>query len=393
MTTGVGYEHCPQSPVILGGGSGDRAASLREACLILGNTPPRFVSFREFLADSAILVDALRGARWLHIDTPDQDVCEMAALYRAGASKAGELGHVTLPEDSEHDLASGAIGSPAQLAFGLEEAVAQASSIAARHGATCTTSARDLARSFDKSRTHACLRAAGIPVPAMLEDIADFATLESAMDRARTNRAFVKLRHGAAAAGIVALARNGKAWRAVTTARCEADGQMRASRRVRNLTDPDAIAHLIEQLAPLGVHAESWIPKMGVDGLTVDLRLVVIDGEVSTAILRGSRHPITNLHLGGRRMPVEALVNRIGEAGWARICDTAKDVARLFPDTLSLGVDIAVSADGRRHFVLEANVFGHFVKDAGEDRSSVHEQLMRHMMRRGAGEEAVPQAA
>lgn len=369
-------------PVILGGGTGHRAESLAAACIGQFGQAPKTVSWRGFLADHQVLDRALDGAAWLRFETPDQDAAELAALYRAGAADAGRQGVPTMPTDCEALIASGAIGSPWQLSLGLQSALKAACAIAIKRGVGCSTTPHDMALAFDKVRAQAVFLEAGIPIPAAINPVEDFAALQAAMDRAQTSRVFIKLRHGAAASGMIALMRRGDKWRAITTARAGADGVLRSSRRLRTIEAPDEIAGLIDQLAPLGLHVEAWIPKIGICGRVADLRLVTLGGEVVSATVRTSSHPITNLHLGGDRLPARQLIEAVGDGVWSDICYTARRVASQFPGTESLGIDIAVSADGHRHYVLEANVFGDFVKDAGGDLSHLHSLAMRRIAER-----------
>ena len=382
MTAGSPQGEKKLALVVLGGGSGHRANSLVAACMAEGGLPPRVVSWREFLTDPQVLGRALTGADWLRFETPDQDAAELAALYRAGALAAQQLGVATVPAGCEAHIASGAIGSPTQLSLGLQAAVKAACAMAETRGVDCSTHGDDLALAFDKSVAQASFEEAGIPVPKVLRDVTGFAALNAEMERLGINRVFVKLRHGAAAAGMVALARNGPHWQAVTTAEIGPDDCLRATRKVRRLTSREDIARLVNRLAPLGLHVEAWVPKIGINGHTADLRLVTLGGKIAGATVRTSPHPITNLHLGGHRLPIDALIARIGEESWQAICSTAEKVARQFPNTESLGIDIAVAANGRNHFVLEANVFGDFIKDDGSDMSHLHRLAIRRIMER-----------
>ena len=61
------------------------------------------------------------------------------------------------------------------------------------------------------------------------------------------------------------------------------------------------IAALIDALCSHRVHVEEWIPKAGLDGHTLDLRVVVIDGTARQIVARLSRSPMTNLHLLNER--------------------------------------------------------------------------------------------
>ncbi len=73
------------------------------------------------------------------------------------------------------------------------------------------------------------------------------------------------------------------------------------SLRVRSYGTEEEVAALIDMLAPDGLHVERWLPKATLDGRVFDLRVVVIGGEPTHAVVRTSRTPMTNLHLGGAR--------------------------------------------------------------------------------------------
>ena len=346
----------------LGPASGPRHDAFAAACLARTGALPRTLSWTDFLARPAALAEMLTPGSYLRIDSPDQDPAALAALYRAAGA----------PQD-ETALADGVIGAPSHLAAGIVAGIATAETIAAAQGALISTSATDAALAFDKTAALAHLAAAGIPTPRVLPDITSFDALVAAMTATGTARVFVKLRHGSAAAGMVALARAGERWQAVTTATLDAQGRLHATRAVRRLTDRAAIADLIDRLAPLGLHVEAWLPKIGIAGRVADLRLVLVEGGAIYPVLRTSRHPMTNLHLGGERGPVAPLIARIGTAAWEALLASARATAAAFPASHALGVDIAMLADGRRHVVLEANIFGDFVKELTIDGLSPHE--------------------
>jgi hypothetical protein len=60
----------------------------------------------------------------------------------------------------------------------------------------------------------------------------------------------------------------------------------------------------------------------------------------------------------------------MGPQAWQELCDNAAGVARAFPQSFTLGIDILVRPDWRRHAVLEVNAFGDLLLgqlDRGED--------------------------
>jgi hypothetical protein len=203
------------------------------------------------------------------------------------------------------------------------------------------------------------------------------------MRRARLPRVFVKLQHGSAASGSVAFASSPRGFSAVTTVEVfEHEGAVRLynTRHVRRLTDVRAIAQLIDALIPYGVHVEQWVPKAGLDGAITDLRWLVVAGEPAHCVLRKSRHPMTNLHLGGERGDAQALLSKLSPDSHAALLATARRVAKLFPGANHLGLDIAITADLRAHAVLEVNVFGDLLKGVLHDGLDPYDLQVRHLL-------------
>ncbi|MFC7729342.1 STM4014 family protein [Actinomadura keratinilytica] len=210
----------------------------------------------------------------------------------------------------------------------------------------------------DKRRCHARLQAAGVPVPEALPSVGSYAQLRDRMAEAGMRRVFVKPAHGSSASGVVALqTAPGGRIKAVTSAARTATGYVNSLRVRTYNTEPD-VAHLIDALAPDGLHVERWFPKAAVDGRVFDLRVVVIAGEPTHAVVRTSRYPMTNLHLGGARGDLAAVRRALGEDGWARALDVCARTAACFPGSLMVGVDLLVGADRRRFAVAEVNAFG-----------------------------------
>jgi hypothetical protein len=129
------------------------------------------------------------------------------------------------------------------------------------------------------------------------------------------------------------------------------------SLRPSRYDDSATIRVLIDTLAPDGLHVEAWIPKMSQGGGPCDLRVVVIDGTATHAVVRIGRSPMTNLHLGGSRGDLAALRSSIGEARWRGVIEAAEHAASVFPGTHCLGVDVLVDTGGRS-WVGEVNAYG-----------------------------------
>ncbi|WP_168543713.1 STM4014 family protein [Streptomyces physcomitrii] len=225
----------------------------------------------------------------------------------------------------------------------------------------------ELAVLFDKRRCHGVLRAAGVPVPESPTSGPDgapvrgWADVRELMRERRMPRLFVKLAHGSSASGVLAVeSASGGRIRATTSAELAPDGRLFNSLRVRRHTTEREVAALVDALAPDGLHLERWLPKAGQRGRAADLRVVVVAGRATHAVVRTSRHPMTNLHLGGARGDLAAARAAVEAAGadWGEALALCERAAACFPGTLCVGVDLLPALGWRRFTVGEVNAFG-----------------------------------
>ena len=206
---------------------------------------------------------------------------------------------------------------------------------------------QDVAIAFDKLTCHELLVDAGLPVP-------------EAVEPDGSESAFVKIRHGSSASGVVALTVRGRRRRAVTSVemvRAESGIELYNSLRVRSYVRDADIEDLLAALRPDGLHAERWIPKLKQDGRDCDLRVVTVGGRTTHTVVRTSAHPMTNLHLGGQRGDLARFRAAVGEERWRRILQYAETTAACFPGVHTLGIDILPGADGH-DYIGEVNAYG-----------------------------------
>lgn len=225
----------------------------------------------------------------------------------------------------------------------------------------------DLAVLFDKRLCHAVLTEAGVPVPASPTSGPDGVPVRG-WDDVRTlmrahgmPRLFVKPAHGSSASGVLAVESGGGGRiRATTSVELAADGALYNSLKVRRYDSERDIAIIVDALAPDGLHLERWVPKASQQGRAADLRVVVVAGRATHAVVRTSRTPLTNLHLGGSRGDLGTARQAVEAAGarWADVLDVCERAASCFPRTLCVGVDLLPAVGWRRSFVGEVNAFG-----------------------------------
>ena len=224
----------------------------------------------------------------------------------------------------------------------------------------------EIAAMFDKCACYSRLAIAGLPVPSSLDPVGSFDELVAGMEASAISSVFVKLRHGSAASGIVALRiRRGRMHATTTVEQATGDGGealLFNSRRVRTLSDSQGIAALVNALCRYGVHVERWVPKLGVAGKNADLRVLVIDGRVACQVVRMSKSPITNLHLGGERAAPEILRQHLRADCLEQALASCVRVGQCFPGAFQYAVDLALTSDGKSHRILEVNAFGDLLK-------------------------------
>ena len=275
-------------------------------------------------------------------------------------------------EDAEADALLRGPGDPARVGGGARwyrtftAGLRRVAAEAERAGARLLNDVDDIAVMCDKRRCHARLQAAGVPVPDALPPVSSYAELRARMAETRMHRVFVKPAHGSSASGVIALqTAPGGRIKAVTSAVPAGPAQGTPpgsgyvnSLRVRAYETEAEVAALVDALAPDGLHVERWIPKAGVDGRVMDLRVVVVAGEPTHAVVRTSRWPMTNLHLGGTRGDLDTVRRSMGGGAWRDALEVCARAAACFPGSLMVGVDLLVRVGHRGCVVGEVNAFG-----------------------------------
>ncbi|MFI6511776.1 STM4014 family protein [Streptosporangium sp. NPDC050855] len=278
----------------------------------------------------------------------------------------GTLVRIDSPgEDAEADELLRGPGAPSRVGGGARWYAAFTAgtarirqAVARTPGAVLLADTGEIAVMFDKRLCHARLSAAGVPVPPALPGpIEGYGELRRRMGEAGWGRVFVKPAHGSSASGIIALQARGAKVKAVTSAALEA-GELHNSLRLRSYEHEGDLALIVGLLSADGLHVERWFPKASLAGRAIDLRVVVVAGVPTHAVVRAGRGPMTNLHLGGSRGDLGEVRARLGPEGWARALDVCARAAACFPGSLAVGVDLMIGVDWRTLAVAEVNAFG-----------------------------------
>lgn len=225
-----------------------------------------------------------------------------------------------------------------------------------------------IAEMFDKTATCRKLAAAGVPVPEVWADpwkLGEPIDLELFNPNGRGNftrllgasSVYAKLNTGSSATGIVNLRVNGHRLDGITTL-ADINGQFFNTRRLRKINS-FILERACNFLLAEGAIVQRGIPMAQIDGQNFDVRVVCVNAKPVATIFRLSPHPMTNLHLGGRRGEWSHCRSTIPTRQWLDGLDAASDAAACFDSTIA-GVDLLFERGSYRPYILEVNAFGDF---------------------------------
>lgn len=221
----------------------------------------------------------------------------------------------------------------------------------------------EIAVMFDKWACHQRFAQAGLARPR-----SQLATRELLL--APQGSYFLKPLHGSSASGVCALRWNARRRQLIAPIEID-NGRLYNTLRVRTHTQPEHIDLILDRLLPQGMIAEQWIPKLSLPGGLTDLRVLVVAGRARHRVVRQSRSPMTNLHLGNRRGDPEEVAEFLPAA-----LELAERAAACFPGCLYAGVDILLDLKGRP-LIGEINAFGDLLPNLEHQGESAYAAIIR----------------
>jgi glutathione synthase/RimK-type ligase-like ATP-grasp enzyme len=347
------------SLTVVGNPDNRRVALFRAAARAAGVDEPHVIAWRDVACGQSI---AIPDGALVRIDSPGEDA-EVDRLIRRAARPA------------EH----GEIVGLADWYDGFGRALTRVAEAADAARARLLNDPADILVMFDKRACHARLAMAGVPVPPALPSPSSYAELRRAMARRGWRRVFVKPAHGSSSSGVLALQTDGHERVRADTSVELVGHRLFNNLRVRTYRSEAQIASIVDLLAPGGLHVERWFPKAGLAGRTIDLRVVVVAGRATHAVVRASRSPMTNLHLGNRRGDLATLRSAAG-AGYDAAIASCERVAACFPGSLQVGVDVMFSPDFHRHAIAEVNAFGDLLPGLLNDGRDTYAQQIEVLL-------------
>ena len=309
------------------------------------------ISWTDVLRDVSILKRFALEGRVVRIDSPGEDttverqlIARGAATNREAYTFSGERGRI------EHSRLW--YSGFADTLKAVRDVIPQA---------TWLNHPDDITQMFDKTACQTLLHQQGIPVPELLGTAQSYDEIRDLMHAAGTSRVFVKLPHASSASGVVALQVNRGQVIAQTSTQIVRQGRrvlLYNSLNVSRYTTTTDVADLLNELGKDRLHVERWVPKAGFQGRIFDLRVVTIGGVACHTVVRTSRNPLTNLHLGNARGPLDELRDQIPLDQWNAAMHSCEQAALCFPRSLYTGIDLLFTPGFRSHAVIELNAFG-----------------------------------
>ncbi|MGL4346081.1 MAG: STM4014 family protein [Cellulosilyticaceae bacterium] len=234
---------------------------------------------------------------------------------------------------------------------------------------------------LDKVGCKEKLMMAGIPTTPMLSDsVGRYDQLITLMTHERIGGVFMKPRFGAGAAGVMAYRYHPRTKQQVLYTSMVLKGdKLYNTKQMQKLTEHKLIEPLINRSLKEPMILEKWVQKAGVNGLSYDLRVVYQYGKVDFMIARGSKGPITNLHLNNCVLDLDEI--GMSEMQRAQIQDICEKTVGCFSGLNSAGIDLLMTPGGKL-MVIEVNGQGDLIyQDIFAENSIYKSQVIGEELR------------
>jgi glutathione synthase/RimK-type ligase-like ATP-grasp enzyme len=365
--------------VVVGNPENRRVAMFQEALAAQGRPLARVLPWRALAepgAPARLFAD-LPDDAILRIDSMGEDDDVERAMLRRGEGAARGEG---VPAIGARALAKvprevGRILYPRQAHLGFLAVLGELAA-AIRPAWRVLQPPAAIAELFDKRVTSKKWRALGIPVPDALHDVREPDELRERMRAAGWGSVFVKVASGSSASCLAVFVVRKAGEHAITTVE-DTGGARYNTRRLQRVTGK-ALDRLLGFLLGEGAQVERAIPKATSAGRYFDLRVLAIDGVPAFVVMRTSPHPITNLHLGGRRGDVDALRAAVPPEAWDAAMASCCAVQRA-SGAFHVGVDLMFEPGLRAHRVIEGNAFGDLLPNLVRDGLDVYGWQIRRL--------------
>ena len=365
--------------LIIGNPENRRVELFQQALHTLHRQPAEVLAYADLLQDQALLPAALERASLLRIESPGENWLVEKLLIRRGAETTRASPQL-IGKISRLRNDPGRIRFP-QLWFAGFSSLLQEfdRKLKEQPKLRVLTEPADIQTLFDKRACHQLLQSRKVAVPRALPTVHSYDELRAAMQATNLTRVFVKLASGSSSSGVVALSTANPHPLAITSlelVRRRGEYRCYNNLQLSRYNREQEVRVICDFLCSEGAHVEQWLPKVQQGGRNLDLRILTIAGKARHAVVRTSKSPITNLHLGNRRGDWQELRETMGSR-WKILPELCEQAAQAFPNALTIGWDLLVTPGFRRAYVLEGNAFGDLLPNVSYRGESTYTATIR----------------
>lgn len=200
-----------------------------------------------------------------------------------------------------------------------------------------------------------------LPVTKMLAyHIKNQQELQELLYEKHCSSVFIKPNFSSGAAGVLAYKFNYKTNQQVLYTSChQINETLVNTRNLQRLENPGMISSILNRILPMETIIERWYPKAVFKGCCFDLRVVMQFGKMDYMIARQSNGPITNLQLNNGALPISQL--ELPERVIGEVEEVCKKTMRVFPGLQYAGIDVLLSKEELKPYVIEVNGQGDLI--------------------------------
>ncbi|GAA0114739.1 STM4014 family protein [Clostridium senegalense] len=247
-------------------------------------------------------------------------------------------------------------------------------------GVTFLNSPLQIYNTLDKFKCKNILMKNGIATTPIIEsNIKSLDDLREFVQNKKVYEIFIKPRYGSGAAGVLAYRYNPKMNKEIVYTSLEIDckNEICNTKKMRKITDENKISMILNLLLKEEIIVEKWIPKSIHNGLSYDLRVVYQYGKIDFIVGRGSKTPITNLHLNNCGIDIEDI--KLSKEIKVKIENLCFRAMQCFKGLNSAGIDILITPKGNP-MIIEINGQGDLIYKDIFNENKIYKSQMRGMI-------------
>ena len=379
----------PLSTFVLLGNPENRRVRFFQNALARFNQPSATViSWLDVLRNRVRLKTILQPGHVLRIDSPGENFEVDKLFLEIGKNETDEVGNpprISRKKIRRLTSEKGRILYPRQWYLGFRKILREIQAVLQTiPDIRVTHPPSDIEIMFDKRLCHQHCAAHAVPVPPHLGNVCSFDELMVKMTSSHIKRVFIKLANGSSASGVVALETNGKyllAFTSVEIVRIQQNLKLYNSLKIQHYRNLRDISDNVDTICREGAHVEKWMPKAGWQGHCCDMRVITIARKTQHAVLRLSKSPMTNLHLGNRRGNLAEFLVYLGDDRWTKAKMICQRAASVFPQSLHTGVDLLFSPGFKHCAVAEINAFGDLLPNVMYNGLNTYEAQVKECLK------------